>query len=381
MDEQKIAEMQPELFRLVGNDATAEDIARLKEVLESLSPPDKFQLLSAPISFGPRSFGQVKQAYLLNEILYRICDISLPVVAGRDADLLDSFLSGLAPAQKHALFNRTDYNNCTPFTCLGYVGNIDNDNNDDVSKFNNVFSDVSKKLLQGLTSDEKFKALMHDQISGLIPSAIYYNVVGAIDQIREELNPTQWANILTVSPDHIKYHPLTQVRSPDMVDALFGGVSGEDCKDILSTQDEDREIAFTEIFRVSSPQVISAFVRKMEEAQRLDLIGLCQKENDFLTAMVPYRDSNHLKERLAALLDGLSPDAKEQIYGFPNYQDRSLKSLLADDWQKVMTDADGITSIQGLFKTSHDGVATPQLDIRSKLRFVGSKNGRRLDLI
>lgn len=379
MDEQEIAVMQPELFKLVGNDATAKDIARLKEALKSLSPRDKFRLLSAPVRYNLRYHSLSENAYLLNEILYRICNMSLPAVAGRDADLLDSFLSGLTPAQKRFLFNQTDYNDCTPFACPGYVGYSDNDVV--ISKFSNVFSDVSKKLLQGLTPDGKFKALMQNRVFGLVPTAISYNIVGTIDQIREGLSSTQWTNILTVSPDRIECHPLTDVQSPDMVDALFDGLNGEDCKKILSVQDENREIAFTEIFRVSSPQVISAFVRKMEHDQRLDLIRLCQRKNDFLTAMVPYRDRNRLKERLAALLDGLSPDAKKQIYGFPNYQDRSLKSLLADDWQKVMTDADGIASIQDLFTASHDGVATPQLDIRSKLRFVGSKNGRRLDLI
>ena len=93
--------------------------------------------------------------------------------------------------------------------------------------------------------------------------------------------------------------------------------------------------------------------------------------------MVPYRDSNLLKERLAALLDGLSPDTKKQIYSLTNFSGESVESLLARDCQKIMTTKGETTSIQDLFTASHDGADTSRPGIREELAVVGRGHGRQ----
>ena len=104
------------LFEWVGNSATADDIQNLKSTLSRLSPEQKFQVLSTSLQALPRSY-QLQlslEAYLLHEIIYRICDPRLDPVEGRDPGLIGCFLSGLSDDQKISLFTKVDYNRNTP---------------------------------------------------------------------------------------------------------------------------------------------------------------------------------------------------------------------------------------------------------------------------
>lgn len=256
--------------------------------------------------------------------------------------------------------------------------------------------EVVTALLEGLNSDDIVRVLTTPDKDGDFPLLRaaqdgQWDMVGAISNC---LNDDEYIKVLGCF--YQGYFPFTSLiaekNGPDIIERLLERLSPDQICTLLSSQDNEKKsmLSFmcgSEFFE--EDKIGNILLGNLDDEQLFQLIKVCQAKDGFLNTMV----NNH-KEILQDLnededladeeptinfLQVLSPNLRARIFDLPDKDGITPKDILNGDLKRIDEGRKIIESIRDLFMVSHDGATTPQLDIRSKLRSIGSNHGRRLE--
>lgn len=220
-------EQQKDLFRTLKNFLWSNDVPRFKEEWARLPQEERYDLLC--LSFSEVDGNFLMPDYLLHLVIHSLCDSERANIPGNDPDLIDCVLAGLSGEQRIHVLDLRNHDENTPFDILAPSFHLET----------NVYTDILRNLLAGLTPNKKFQALMNSQRRKGAPLkyAIFVSPE-AVAVIREGLSDRDFYDLsITESQTEWGRNPLIWMvrrNKADLIGSTLSCITGEERVTLLT---------------------------------------------------------------------------------------------------------------------------------------------------